>query len=300
MSNASNNPAAKESVKSTDVIVLLHGIRTRALWYDTAKNLLRHIPTVEVHTIGYGRFDVLRFLLPFTRASVRRLVLKELNSIRWRYERQSQPIRMSVIAHSFGTYTIVKILEEEDYIDLDTLVLCGSVLPSNYDFGALGRKVSNRIINDAGSQDIFPVLARLATVGYGDSGTFGFLKGLCRDRFFNFRHSDFFAADFISKYWVSIFSEQKIEEPGSDRSQWDSPLTIRLLSVLPDAVLPKFILPALAMFLLFPTALATIKPALAPLLSSDALIQADRERVCQASLGKPDVEKISDALISRA
>ncbi|MDD1522122.1 hypothetical protein DAA51_21380 [Bradyrhizobium sp. WBAH10] len=281
-----------------DVVVLLHGIRTRALWYDTAKNLLSRITAIEVRTIGYGRFDVVRFLLPFTRTSARRLVLKELRAIKWHYEKQSLPIRMSVIAHSFGTYTIVKILEEEDDIDLDTLVLCGSVLPSNYDFGAISRKVSGLIVNDAGSRDIWPVLARLVTVGYGDSGTFGFLKGLCRDRFFYFTHSDFFTADFISKYWVTIFSERRIEDPGSDRSLWKSPFAIRLLSVLPEALLPKFILPALALFLLLPVAMDSIRPRVMPLLSSQAMIQSDREGVCKQAVGQASPESLATALVS--
>jgi Sel1 repeat len=296
LESSSNHREAGTDPK--DVVVLLHGIRTRALWYDTAKNLLSRINSVEVRTIGYGRFDLVKFLLPFTRKSARRLVLKELRAIKWHYQKQSFPFRISVIAHSFGTYTIVKILEEEDDLDLDTLVLCGSVLPSNYDFGAISRKVSGSIINDAGSRDIFPVLARLVTVGYGDSGTFGFLKGLCRDRFFNFKHSDFFATDFISKYWVTIFSERRIEDPGSDRSLWKSPLTIRLLSMFPEALVPKFILPAVAVFLLLPTAVDSIKSKLMPLLSSETLIQADRERVCKQSVGQTSSEGLTAALVS--
>jgi hypothetical protein len=281
-----------------DVVILLHGIRTRALWYDTAKRLLSEVDTVEVKTIGYGRFDIIRFLLPFTRKSVRKLVLKEINLIKWKLAKELRPAQISVIAHSFGTYTIIKILEEEDDIDLHTLILCGSVLPSNYDFGRISRKVSNVIINDAGSKDILPVLARLATVGYGDSGTFGFLKGLVQDRFHAFYHSDFFTKDFISRYWVSIFSERKIHSSEMDRSLQKSPVLVRLLSGLPEGVLPKYVLPLVLAFFLVSPSVKAAKTWLAPVLNPQAIIQADHETLCHTALGKLEPDDMTSMLVT--
>jgi tetratricopeptide (TPR) repeat protein len=295
--NAASRTAADGGVVY-DVIVLLHGIRTRALWYDTAKRLLTDIGTVEVRTIGYGRFDALRFLLPFTRRSVRRLVLKELRAIKWMFDKEQRALQMSVIAHSFGTYTIVKLLEEEDDIDLFNLVLCGSVLPSYYDFGPIRRKVSNIIVNDAGSRDVWPILARLATIGYGDSGTFGFLKGSVVDRFHAFRHSDFFTADFISRYWVSLFLQRKIENSDIDRSMQHSSFPIRLLSSLPEAVFPKLILPLLMVTSLASPTITLLTPLATRLLHPESIIQADRERVCEIAVGKADAAAIVEALLN--
>jgi pimeloyl-ACP methyl ester carboxylesterase len=291
-------PHAASPEQLIDVVILLHGIRTRALWYDIAKRLLSEIDNVEVKTIGYGRFDVIRFLLPFTRKSVRKLVLKEIKLIKWKLAKELRPAQISVIAHSFGTYTIIKILEEEDDIDLHTLVLCGSVLPSNYDFGHISRKVSHAIINDAGSRDIFPVLARLATVGYGDSGTFGFLKGLVQDRFHTFRHSDFFTKDFISRYWVSIFSERKVYSSEMDRSLQKSPVLVRLLSGFPEGILPKYVLPLLLAIFLVPPSVKAAKTWLAPVLNPEVIIQADHETLCHTALGNLEPEEMTSMLVT--
>jgi pimeloyl-ACP methyl ester carboxylesterase len=230
-----------------DVLIFIHGIRTHAFWYDEARPILASIKRVEVRPVGYGYFNLLRFLFPFmTRLRAQRTVLKKIRDIKWDFEKRGQKIRLSVIAHSFGTYTILSILNRENDIDLHNLILCGSVVPSDFDFGEISRKVHNHCINDAGSKDIWPIFARLSSFVYGQSGTFGFQSGLCTDRFHNFTHSDFFNAQFIKDFWYPIFAQNKVV-PTEFRRTFDSwTRTLSFLSVLPKGTLPIILIVAVA------------------------------------------------------
>jgi hypothetical protein len=147
-----------------------------------------------------------------------------------------------VIAHSFGTYTIASLLKRENDIDLHNLVLCGSVLPINFDFGSIARKVKNLCINDACTRDIWPVIAKILSFGYGESGTYGFYQALCRDRFHDFRHSDFFNEEFIRTYWMPIFASGILVPSAFVRKSANNPPLLRTLAILPRAILPILVL----------------------------------------------------------
>ena len=84
----------------------------------------------------------------------------------------------------------------------------------------IGRRVTDRVVNDVGSRDVWPAFAKSATTGYGDTGTYGFRHPKVRDRWFKgFRHSDFLTPDFCRDYWVPFFTNgkkglDKIDEKG--------------------------------------------------------------------------------------
>jgi hypothetical protein len=248
---AAERPPSGESARQAeilDVLILVHGIRTHAFWYDEARPLLAGISNVEVRPVGYGYFNLFRFLFPFlTRLHARRTVLRKIRGIKWDFENRGQQIRLSVIAHSFGTYTILSILNREDDIDLHNLVLCGSVVPSDFDFGKIRRKVHNHCINDAGARDVWPVFARLSSFVYGQSGTFGFQSGLCTDRFHNFKHSDFFNPQFIKDYWYPIFARDKIVLTEFRRTFDPWTRTLSFLSVMPRGLLPMILIVGVAL-----------------------------------------------------
>ncbi|HXO71179.1 MAG TPA: hypothetical protein VN838_19625 [Bradyrhizobium sp.] len=230
------SPAPSEPLH---VVILLHGILTRAFWFDIAEPLLAAVPNVAVERIGYGYFAILRFLFPFfTRRGPERRVINQIREIIWKYDQRGQRITISVIAHSFGSYTIRSVLENTNDIDLHNLILCGSVLPQRYDFGRIKRKIHNFIVNDVGAKDFWPIFARIASFGYGDSGTFGFVSNACRDRYYDFYHSDFFSDAFIRDYWVPIFSENKIEPSGYVRTRENQSALTRFTAFLPSSLIP--------------------------------------------------------------
>jgi hypothetical protein len=247
------NPALGETSSSAPpetvhVIILLHGIRTRAFWYDLVRPILSEIDGIVVKPLGYDYFSAFRLVFPFFRHGPANKIAENIRAIEAGLQRQNKRVRLSVIAHSFGTYTIASILQRTADIDLHHLVLCGSVLPKGLDFGNLGRKIHGRLVNDAGSKDIWPVMAKIATFGYGPSGTFGFENGTIEDRYHDFTHSDFFAEAFIREYWFPIFErEELVPSKYVRKPSWRSSIASFLAS-LPTGTLLVGLVAAAAYF----------------------------------------------------
>jgi hypothetical protein len=194
----------------THHIVLIHGIRTRADWQTMVQNELEKIDGVTVFPTGYGYFNLFWFLGP--QVSRHRPINELRPIINQAYEKAMEAgAKFSVIAHSNGTHAIVKLLDEGN-VKLDTLVLCGSILPAKFRWDRLtaSKIVLRRIINDYGARDVMPVLARWVTFGYGDSGTYGFNDGRI-NRAHDRGHSDFFDKSFVVKYWRPLFETPEIE-----------------------------------------------------------------------------------------
>ncbi len=218
-------------------VFLLHGIRTRAFWYDTALPTLSGIPDTQVTPLSYGYFDLVRFIMPGRlRRRPRNFISREINAF-YVSSAFTNVDRISVIAHSFGTYCIIKCLEEEQFA-IHNLILCGSVVPARYDFAKITRSVSGQIVNDVGFKDAWPIVARFASWGYGASGTFGFGSSRCSDRFHDLDHSGFFSFDFMHTYWRPIIQSDSVPASSFSRASRALPLRIRLLSVFPPMLLP--------------------------------------------------------------
>lgn len=222
-------------------IILVHGIRTQAEWQQRIAKALEVDPELEVMPTSYGFFDVFRFLLPL-------LWLRKgpINRIK-QYIRivlgDPTTQRLSIIAHSFGSYIISKILEEEPDIRLHGLILCGSVIPDEFQWGHYQHRIGLKVINDCGDHDIWPILARSCTWGYGSSGRLGFGHPQVTDRFHNAAHSDLFSQEFAQEYWLPYLSNGKIVEGEVER-----PPTSWLISLLTTGMKIRNILIAAVLF----------------------------------------------------
>jgi uncharacterized protein (TIGR02594 family) len=196
-------------------VVLIHGIRTRADWQEMVRGVLERDDNVRVRPIRYGKFDLLSFLLPgpTRRAPINRT--KKILSLVVAEARKNNGI-VSVIAHSYGTYTVTQILEDDRSIELKHLILCGSIVDADYDWPGTRGQISGIVVNDYGVRDIWPVFARWATVGYGATGTYGFYANIVEDRLHNKRHSDFFDPNFVKEFWQPLISSDKFVRPEFD------------------------------------------------------------------------------------
>lgn len=195
------------------VLILLHGIRTAAVWQESIRQIFKDTG-VEVIPIGYGYFDVLRFLVPGLREGPVQHVASQIQSVK----RDHPGASISVIAHSFGTYILSKLLYPDQGLRFKKIVLCGSIISTSYVWeNVQGRPTRDFILNDVGTRDIWPVLAETFTWGYGSSGTFGFKNHALNDRFHNLTHSDFFEESWVRKYWISFICEGVTQA-----SSWDS------------------------------------------------------------------------------
>ncbi|MBR1232462.1 hypothetical protein JQ597_34035 [Bradyrhizobium sp. AUGA SZCCT0177] len=256
-----------------DVVILLHGIRTRAFWYDLVQPILGEIDGTVVKPLGYDYFSALRLVFPFFRSGPARKIADDIRDIKSRYDQKNKRVRISVIAHSFGTYTIATLLRQTRDIDLHHLVLCGSVLPNNFNFDSISRKIHGKFVNDAGARDAWPVLAKISSFGYGVSGTFGFQSGLIEDRFHDFAHSDFFNKEFIRTYWLPIFDQDQVNHSSYERKpSWRTRL-INLLALAPPGILLVGLIAA-ALYLAVPPLYATYKETVLSILIN----QIDKER----------------------
>jgi hypothetical protein len=95
--NASRVKKKRSYMTNKDqVIILIHGIRDRALWQNEIGSVLRK--EFEVEPANYGRFDIFRFLVPisFFRNQAIESVWDQIRDIRKRYPNR----KYSFVAHS--------------------------------------------------------------------------------------------------------------------------------------------------------------------------------------------------------
>ncbi|WP_417408378.1 caspase family protein [Hoeflea sp.] len=198
-------------MKNTDsikqIVILLHGIRTRAWWQGTLTTLIESETDSIVIPIKYGRFDLFRFILPF-------YFLKNptISKIEKRIEDtidQFPDAKITIIAHSFGTYALSEILFRNPRIRLNRIVLCGAIIRNDFPWDRLYSQIADTnsrssIINECGLRDIWPLAAQSLTWGYGSSGVDGFGTVGVRDRFHDLGHSDFLTEEFARTYWLPL------------------------------------------------------------------------------------------------
>lgn len=154
----------------------------------------------------YGKFGIFRFLIPFEffRLQPRRRVRDQILS----YVRENNPQRISIIAHSFGTYLVSKIVEDGIGFNFDRVIFCGSVVPNDFDFAANREKFGGKVLNEIGTRDILPGLAASVTWGYGSIGTHGINSPAVINGWHQgFRHSDFMTVEFVKRRWVSFLKD---------------------------------------------------------------------------------------------
>ena len=241
----SSNPDTDAGPRQ-EVILLIHGIRTFASWQPLVKRLLEEIPGTRVVPIKYGYLDAFRFWFPLrTRQAPIDDIRREIQNAR----AANDDSRISVIAHSFGTYAISQILLENPDLRLERLILLGSIVPRSYRWDYVRSRLATDVVNDYGTRDIWPVLAKCLSWGYGDTGRHGFGRGAhVYDRGHNFAHSDFFTETFVRKYWIPWFEEGRIVSSEWEESAPPSPWWINVLSILP---LQWFTILALAVSLIW-------------------------------------------------
>lgn len=218
-----------------EVILLIHGIRTLAIWQRMVKKVLEEIPGIVVQESSYGYFGTLRFWCPFlTRQAAIDEVKQTIQEVRNLYPDS----KLSVIAHSNGTYIITRLLLSEVDLKIHKLVLCGSIVSRTYPWHSIRDRLGKAVINDYGTKDSWPVWAKALSWGYGDTGRHIFGKPGVKDRGHDFKHSDYFAdgpgrgEEFVRKYWKPWFEKEGEIFVDSDHVK-DSPYFLKVLSILP-------------------------------------------------------------------
>ncbi|PKM37565.1 MAG: hypothetical protein CVV06_05120 [Gammaproteobacteria bacterium HGW-Gammaproteobacteria-10] len=205
------------AVKS-HAVLLVHGIRTRAGWSGRVQEELQNAsPKLTPMLIGYGFFDVVRFLLPLRkwRAQAAETVWKKSQAV---FANENFD-KVSIIAHSFGSWIVTYLLMRKK-IRVYRLILCGCVVDANFDWNEevtakivgppLTGTVLRKVLNDVGTRDIWPLLAQAATWGFGSSGRCGFQHPLVEDRCHAVDHSGFFEPGFAVTSWAPVLLDESL------------------------------------------------------------------------------------------
>ncbi|MGY3499457.1 esterase/lipase family protein [Bradyrhizobium sp. USDA 4471] len=217
------------------LVVLVHGINTRALWMDEVKPALESAGFTVAPT-SYGQFSILRFLAPFLwlrNKPVERVAKAVRTAIR-SYKNSNggnAPKKMSVISHSFGTYIVGRLLTDFQDLEWYRVIFCGSVVREDYPLDKVLNQFTSPLLNEIGTRDFLPALAESAGWGYGSVGSTGFNAPPVETRWHHgYRHCDFLTQDFCKTYWIPFLQGQR---PAPADPPMKMPLWIRLLAMLP-------------------------------------------------------------------
>jgi hypothetical protein len=157
---------------SKHLVLLVHGINTRALWMDIVQPALERAG-FSVAPISYGEFGVVRFLsFPFLRRAAIGRVLGGIDTATRVYRDRTglYPDRVSIISHSFGTWLILTILSLKPNLKFSRLVVCGSVLREDFNFDPVLHQFQPPMLNEIGTKDYLPAIAESVGWGYGHAG----------------------------------------------------------------------------------------------------------------------------------
>jgi CheY-like chemotaxis protein len=197
---------------SRTAVLSVHGIRTFGQWQTRLRRLIEaRTDAVSFHTYKFGYFSSLLFLIPW----IRNIQVERLKNDIEPIIKDSEFDRVYIFCHSFGTYlvaySLLKIFDAENVVAKTTLVLCGSILPSNFDWRKIDSGKALRVINDCGDRDYVLWLSAAFVLGVGMAGKvgfYGFSNDFIMNRFFNGGHSSYFRGDdFMLKYWLPLLDD---------------------------------------------------------------------------------------------
>ncbi|WP_158768223.1 hypothetical protein [Paraglaciecola sp. L1A13] len=213
--------------KSNDIVVYsVHGIQTFGGWQGkldrelkshTETKVLEHIP------YKYHHFPIIHFLRTGKRLNEVNKFSKEIKLL----ANRSPDTRICLVGHSFGTYIIAESLKSLDVrINVESIVLSGSVLRSDYDWSEIiSRHNIKTIINDCASNDLALVASHFFARGLGKAGIEGFSPhgGIVQNRYFNGGHSQFCNNKTLKEWCCLIHGEEiNIVDERKDAGLYDS------------------------------------------------------------------------------
>ncbi|MYN28788.1 putative lipase [Duganella levis] len=227
--------------KPLHLVILIHGIRTRGTWQDRVASWLKKNEGVKPVIVGFDYFDIFSFWFP---RLFREGAIEEVERKIRAAQMDNKGAIISVIAHSFGTYVLSQILSRRPDLQLHRVLLCGAIVSTKFPWDNLRSYPTEGVLNDVGTRDVLPAVARTVSWGYGNSGTFGFRSPKVEDRYFNFTHSDFFTDDHIQTYWVPYIVDGKIVESAWTVDRPTPPWWLSVLHILPmkSVIMPSIIL----------------------------------------------------------
>ena len=216
-------PPGTVSVPPKRMVIFVHGILSPGFWMNTLRPLFLAEQMI-VRPIGFHVLDIFRFLFGRRRQAIDRVKQQIQSAIAAHPDAE-----LTIIAHSFGTYVVSRILDEDFGIKLTRLIMCGGIVPRDYRWDKVARFNSQNananvdIVNEISGSDRWPIMARHSTYGYGDVGTIGCQDNNVQDRRHYIPHRGYLTATFAQQYWIPFFNPAPQQPP---------PITARRSSLL--------------------------------------------------------------------
>lgn len=198
------------------IVIFVHGIMSHGEWVSTVSSEFVN-SGFDCETCKYGYADVLYILLRrLFWKGVYREFSENINNIFLR----NRGAEINIVAHSFGTYLVSKLLMKRPILRFNRIIFCGSIVREDYALDHVLRDPSV-FCNDVGRRDGWPCLANLFSRDFGRAGRYGFNKWSNSNRTHNLGHSDYFDANFIKTYWIPFLESGQIVPPTSVNSKRD-------------------------------------------------------------------------------
>ena len=189
------------TLKHERVVMSLHGIRTRGVWQkDLVPELARagFIP----YALDYDNFGALKLLLSSSLDKQVEWLLGQYDTI----VAETGCERPSVVAHSFGTLQVARLIAQHKHVQFDKVILAASIAKLDYPWvEALDARRVHWVLNEFGGRDVWPRVAQRVVPNAGESGSSGFAathRALHQIYNEHHRHSDYFSKGNFSRHWV--------------------------------------------------------------------------------------------------
>jgi len=187
-----------------------HGIRTYGQWQKTFASVVSGSPT-KISSYDFGRYGLVRFLIPyFNNKKIDEFYEWYSISVRScpEVDLKRHDGRPSLVAHSFGTWIAGYAMLKYEDIRFDKIILFGSILPRDFDWGTLfARDQVGRVRNECGQKDPWPRWAGRLVVRAGTGGSEGFDwygSAVKNVRCEEFGHDEFSKEQHMRSYWLDF------------------------------------------------------------------------------------------------
>lgn len=187
------------------LVVSAHGVTTLGEWQEQVITpSFSGIDGLEHKPHKYGWFQVIKIFFPWSRRKQVRKFTQLYDSLC-----SDNPIRPSIIAHSFGTYIVTTALRRHTAMEFDRLILCGSIVSRDYPWHQLLGKKVTAVRNELASEDCVVKLFRWRILrwlvpGAGPSGVDGFENPppMVKNIPSSYTHSEhFLMLKYCNRYW---------------------------------------------------------------------------------------------------
>lgn len=193
------------------VAIGLHGIKTNAAWIRSFSD----VATAQKWRClqekwNFGYYLGLQFINGRSRENKVRWFRGQYNAEIQDRSSELSDGRPSIVCHSFGTYILGYALLKYDYIRFNRVILCGSILPTNFPWDKiLARGQVQCVRNEYSPRDFWAKIVRFLVRGSGPSGVKGFScqhERLIQEEF-QYDHSEYFERGHMNSRWMPFLDK---------------------------------------------------------------------------------------------